>query len=395
MAPERDPLADGVRRLAGWASRRKLALLLATACASLALFGAMYQVSYSYRSEGFLRADRTLAEYNTHRAAIEDTANLRRYLHAAGLEETPNGQYLLQEFGAAMLRKHVRAVMQYSKDDLKLLADDQRRGEAKLLGFNITFGATTPEDATARVRLVGEFLRDSLLKQELLERIRLQAGEARAMGRELELQRIAKRVELDKANVRLAALQTVASKYPAASRFESQQLLSSDGGAARFLSPVMQLVGAESQIADLKIDVATLERKIALNKLRLDFYLKAEPLTRQEGSGGQLFEAFQRLKAASFPDSASDGERVSELSQVSQEVQLLISKLSTKNVVDPGFASGPSLPGRRSGPSIALLAILALLGGSALAAAAIAGAEGASRALSRLWTRGTRASLHP
>ena len=212
------------RMLAGWANRRKLALLVGTAGISAALFGVLFQLTCRYQSDGFLRASRTLAEYNAHRAAIEDRANLRRYLQAAGVVESPNGQYLLQALNARMVQQRVRSVMQYSRDDLKLISNPQPPADVNLLGFNISFAAATAKDAAERVRLMGEYLRDSLLRQDLLEQIRENAGAARARQQQLQLDLIAKRLALDEATSRLAALQAIATKYPSASQFESRQI---------------------------------------------------------------------------------------------------------------------------------------------------------------------------
>jgi LPS O-antigen subunit length determinant protein (WzzB/FepE family) len=381
------------RMLAGWASKRKLALLVGTAGISAALFGVLFQLTCRYQSDGFLRASRTLAEYNAHRAAIEDRANLRRYLQAAGVVESPNGQYLLQALNARMVQQRVRSVMQYSRDDLKLISNPQPPADVNLLGFNISFAAATAKDAAERVRLMGEYLRDSLLRQDLLEQIRENAGAARARQQQLQLDLIAKRLALDEATSRLAALQAIATKYPSASQFESRQLLASDGGSSRFLAPVMQLVGAESHIADLQIEMATLERAIAVNALRLNFYLAAEPLARQDGSGGELFQALRRLKAESFQAANLEDDRLRE---VVNEVHLLVGDLATKHVVKTTFASGPTVPSRRSGPSRIVLAVLALIGGAVLAAAAIAGVDaitGGHRGYALPWRHRPRNSL--
>ena len=226
-----------------------------------------------------------------------------------------------------------------------------------------------------------------------MEQIRENAGDARARQQKLQLDLIAKRLELDDATSRLSALQAIATKYPSASQFESRQLLSSDGGSSRFLSPVMQLVGAESHIADLQIELATLERAIAVNALRLNFYLAAEPLARQDGSGGELFQAFRRLKAESFQAANLEDDRLRE---VVNEVHLLAGDLATKHVVKTSFASGPTVPSRRSGPSRIVLAVLSLIGGAVLAAAAIAAVDaltGSHRGYALPWRHRPRNSL--
>jgi hypothetical protein len=110
------------------------------------------------------------------------------------------------------------------------------------------------------------------------DNIHQRAGEVRAEKQKLDNKLIAKRVELEEATRKLSALKEIAAKYPDASKYESRQLLSSDTDGARYLSPMMQLVGVESSIVDIRNELASLERDEAQNDLRLKFYAGAEKL---------------------------------------------------------------------------------------------------------------------
>lgn len=217
------------------------------------LFGVLFHFLCRHQSDGFLKASRSLAEYNAQRPMLEDRASLLSYLQANKLTDDPNARFLLHGIGPEMMRKQVKPALPYSKEDLRSLADMKAPVDANLLGFNISFAGATPDDAAARVKLMAEYLRDSMLRQDLLENIHLRAGEARAEKQRLDNKLIAKRLELEEATNKLSALEAIAAKYPEASRFESRQLLSSDTDSSRYLSPVMQLVGVESNIADLRI----------------------------------------------------------------------------------------------------------------------------------------------
>ncbi|MGX0133044.1 LPS O-antigen subunit length determinant protein (WzzB/FepE family) [Cupriavidus metallidurans] len=336
---------------------------------SLALFALMTHFLRHYQSEGFLRATRPLTEFNAQRSSIEDKDNFLRYLRANKLSDTPNAAYVLQAIGPDLMLKRVKVVLPYSKEDLKLLADLKSPLESNILGFTISFPGASPDDAAARVKLVGDYLKDTMLRQDLLESIHLGAGDARAEKQKLNNKLIAKRVELDEATRKLNALKEIAAKYPEASKYEARQLLSSDTDGSRYLSPVMQLVGVESNIADIRNDLVSLERDAAQNDVRLKFYADAEKLNPSVKSGRELFEDFKTLRANTFKDTRLDDDRVRE---VVNKIDLLAETLQTKHLVNTRFVSGPSAPDHRAGPRIGSLLVLSLVLGGLFAGAAVA-----------------------
>lgn len=215
---------------------------------------------------------------------------------------------------------------------------------------------------------MGDYLRDTMLRQDLLDSIHQRAGEARAEKQTLDNKRIAKRVELEDDSRKLNALKEIAARYPEASKYESRQLLSSDTDGSRYLSPVMQLVGVESNIADIRNDLVSLERDVAQNDLRLEFYAAAEMLNASLKSGRELFDEFKRLRVVAFNEVHLDDDRVRE---VVNGIDLLAETLQTKHLANTRFISGPSLPDHRTGLPIALLAFFAVLLGGIVAGLAV------------------------
>jgi len=339
------------------------------ALASLALFALMAHFLRHYQSEGFLRASRPLTEFNAQRSTFEDKDSYLRFLRANKLTNNPNAEYLAHVIGPELMQRQVKVVLPYTKDDLRFLADVKSPIDSNILGFSVSFAGATPDDAAARVRLMGDYLKDAMLRQDLLDSIHQRAGEVRAEKQKLDNKLIAKRVELAEATRKLNALKEIAAKYPEASKFESRQLLSSDTDSSRYLSPVMQLVGVESNIADIRNELVSLERDAAQNDLRLKFYAGAEKLNPSVKSGRELIGDFKSLRAETFKDVHLDDDRTRE---VINKIDLLAETLQTKHLVNTRFVSGPSIPDRRTGPGIALMLAFSAVFGGMFAAMAVA-----------------------
>ncbi|RDK12354.1 hypothetical protein DN412_00905 [Cupriavidus lacunae] len=335
---------------------------------SVAVFFLLFQVLCRYQSEGFLRATRKLTEYNTQRASFADKNTLSQFLQAGKATHDPNAQYLLRSLDDRFLQTHVEVVLPYSKADLKYLNDIKNPIDPNLVGFSIKFAADMPADAVARVKLMGDYLKDTMLQQDLEEAIHQRAGEVKAKQQKIDNLLIKKRLDVEESIGKLNALKSIAAKYPEAAKLESRQLLASDGSSSKYLSPVMQLVGVESELADLRIELASLERDAAQNQLAHRFYLRAEELGASAKSGKALLDAFQTLKDGVFKDQNLDDDPVRE---VYNGIGLVIEDMRTKHLVNARFVSGPTLPDRRSGPGRATLLFLSLFSGGVLAAAGI------------------------
>lgn len=354
-----------VRRLAArWKPFLSMMLL-----ASLGMFALMSHFLRHYQSEGFLRASRPLTEFNAQRSTFEDKGSFVRYLRANKLTNTANAEYLTHVIGPGLMQRQVKVVLPYTKEDLRFLADMKNPLDSNILGFNIVLAGATPDDAAARVRLTGEYLKDVMLRQDLLDSIHQRAGEVRAEKQKLDNKLITKRVELEDATRKLRALKEIAAKYPEASKYESRQLLSSDSDGSRYLSPVMQLVGVESNIADIRNDLVSLERDAAQNDLRLKFYSGAEKLNPSIKTGKELLDDFKSLRAETFKSVSLDDDRARE---VVNKIDLLAETLQTKDLVNTRFVSGPSVPDRRTGPGIVLMLVFSVVFGGLFSAIAIA-----------------------
>ncbi|MDE2203626.1 MAG: hypothetical protein KGJ38_13025 [Burkholderiaceae bacterium] len=348
-----------------WELRRKIAVLAVFFSATC--FALFFWAGRQYSSEGFMRAPRKFAEYNAQKAAFWDRETLRRYLDQNKKLDDPNGRYLLGALSERFIQKHLQAVLPLSKDDLRYITDAKGVLESVgILGFSITFKSQSADDAQARVQMMGDYIKDTMLSEDLMDTIYTKESETKAKKQQIDNQIIQKRLALTQAAARLEAARSIAGKYPEASKMEARQLLSTgnDKDSSRYLSPVVQLVGTETEIADLKSQLTLLERDAAQNALRNDFYERIEQRSRQVMTGGALLTEFTKIGEDVFKGKNLQDDQTRE---VYNQIMLVAEQMRTKHVTEARFVSGPTLPEYRSGPSGLVLSVMSLILGVSLA----------------------------
>jgi hypothetical protein len=78
--------------------------------------------------------------------------------------------------------------------------------------------------------------------------------------------------DLDQLKRRREDMMSIATRYPSAARESQRQVISTQDGGERYLSPVMQVVGIEAQISETKSDLARSEFEMDRLKTLIDFY---------------------------------------------------------------------------------------------------------------------------
>ncbi len=352
-----------------WGERRKILLIAAIIFATG--FSILFSALYQYSSEGFLRAPRKFAEYNGQKAVFWDREALHLYLERNKKLDDNNGRYLLTSLSESFVQVHLQAVLPLSKDDLRYINDIKATQDTSgILGFLISFKGQTAEDAQARVQLMGDFIKDAMLEEDLLETIHTKLGDAIAKKQQIDNQIIQKKVSLAQAAIRMEAARSIANKYPEASKMETRQLLSTgnDNQSSRYLSPMAQLVGIETEMADLKSQLTLLERDAAQNALRAEFYDRIEQRSREALTGQALLADFVKTGQAVFTGKDLQDDKVRE---VYNQIALVADQMRTKHISEPRFVSGPTLPDGRSGPSMTVLLLLLLVAAVTFASIAV------------------------
>jgi hypothetical protein len=198
------------------------------------------------------------------------------------------------------LARWVRPVFAIARTDLRDIPDQQRDEANYLVGVEISVDRRSPEEALAIATALGDFVRDSAI---LLRAREFAAGMTyKASNRLLELDRqaISTRLALTQAEQKQKELAAIRDRYPDATRGDVRQVISVDRTTSRFLPPVAQLVGAESQIAEIHENLRITEWESERAKALLAFLEPAQVLIRDAISGAVLFPALDGLMAATF-----------------------------------------------------------------------------------------------
>lgn len=334
-------------------------LPLAVALAAL-IYLALHAIAYKYESNGFVLLRRDVSLYNAQRQAFYDGALLRRYLTSKNKLETPEGQFLLHSVGSGFIAKHLTLTMPYSRDDARYVGDKDRSALIST-GLDLTMQSrTSGEQAAARMHLLAGFVVDAMLKQTLMSELRNKLVAARSQRQVLDNQLIEANLSLRELTSRLDATRQIAARYPESSRLNDRQLLTTTGDSGRFLSPMAQMIGLESDIAAVKTSLDRLKRQETQNNIALQFYEGLFAKLPADPTGEQLLGNFVAAIGHYFGDtSPTDDVR----REVFNTQLLIVQSMRSQGLDAPRFTSGPTVPSRKQGPSPLVL----LLAGTALA----------------------------
>jgi hypothetical protein len=135
----------------------------------------------------------------------------------------------------------------------------------------------------------------------------------------------------------------ILKKYPKAKKTNSEQLVSVEKGGYRYLSPIRQIIGIESQIADLRQTLSLYERKKNIEKLKFSFFQKFKREIFNNENSERLFKIFLKNFDMFFKklDLSNDIN-----SNVYNDISVSLGKFKKLYNEDIRFFSPPSIPKR-------------------------------------------------
>lgn len=281
--------------------KRKNLIIFGTLVVTLMAAAASYVIPKTYRSEAFYQIGNgdgiTIPLYKKSSSQFSSPTRFQDYVSRNTSFTDPEKQEISKKLTEAEdIQKWITPIYAFSKEDSRQLAQVGRDQKNSVLGLNLAFEARTPERAARMVSFFGEYVRDCLMYVMLFDYISGNAIDARTSLQENENALSAIRFSLEQEGKKMQDIQAILRKYPDAANIENRQLVSIQEGGSRFLSPVTQLVGIESMVADLRRKVDKLERDREKLALRVEFFDLVKAALDQEGKQGEPL--FQRLKAA-------------------------------------------------------------------------------------------------
>jgi hypothetical protein len=325
-----------------------------------------------YQSEGYLKVNNiNPIAFRSYQPTFLNIDRFQAYATEVGLKDKQSVDFVAGVLSSPpeifdKFASFVRSVTpKDSKDNIIAKDKDKDKDKDKeiatvYLGLELKIPGPSPEIAQQRSQLFAEYFVDSVLYVDLTNWIdaAILSQEADSYTNRLETLKI--RRDIADTEKRLEGLRTVVKRYPDAARMDIRQVLSIDKGSERFLSPVAQIVAAESSIVDGTIKLASLLRKQKQIDMAYAFYQQVVGAKATTNSGRELLKRVIVLKDGSFKNvAASDEVEVVVVNEISHEIDSRRINYATNFK----FISGPTLPETKIKKSALLVASGAGIGG--------------------------------
>jgi len=242
----------------------------------------------------------------------------------------------------------------YSKKELKDLAQSMRDFKNFVLGVQIIGEQATPENAQAVVKVLGEFIKDSILYGKLRDYIGDQLNKSKTKAKKYDNLIIDDEFKLQQLTLKRRHMEGLLKKYPQAKAMQDRELFSMLGSGERYLSPMAQIVGIESHIADIKENLAQNQRKKQAADLKLLFFLEIKKQLNADMFSEPLFTQCIKLTDTFFDKEDFPGDVIRE---VRNDLAVDFDNIAAfKEVMQ--FISGPTLSRKAIRPKKVLIAAI-------------------------------------
>lgn len=362
-------------------NKRVAAVLVAVLLGAGVGAGLGYGPLLRYKSEGVLSMEIGTAEYKRFAELAKDAHTVRQFLGVTppqGLDpsqieklvrDLPRGEWLkpvpkVSKVDAKEL-PDVLLQMEQEREKSLLLGKDGKDGKALVyLGVSLNNSAHDPQQAADVATWMGTYFKDVATREAVRDQVSRWAAENLQFSDRARERKLKWEFDIEQAQNRVTALKKVISSYPDAARRESQQVVDVRKDNEKFMSPMAQLVGAESEMIDIREKLQKLEREMAQQA-----FAKALIGETQTALGQALSGSESVLKLADvivrFDKEAKTEAQREKLSSLAADV----SSISARFLSQAQFIAQPSLPSRPERPRPLMVIALAAVLAGALAAA--------------------------
>ena len=320
----------------------------------------------TYRGEGVLQMPTvSLADYKRYSIALLDGPSFMDFLETRkdfSPEEIERIRSKLPTGDG--VSPWVRPAFGFGKGDVKDVPDPGKM-ENQFVGADIQVEARSAEIARKLAAAVGEYVGDTIIRGRVLDFVGTNLSDTRIALGKLENESLQNQFLLVQQQKRLGEMRDINRRYPEASRESPRQVVSLDKGGARFFSPVAQVVGVESYIAEINETM----RKLARDREKQETDLAYLTLARNE-----IEKAPRGLQKLSLLESAIEAtKRTKDASNDAVRESFNTAMLNVGQIrflASDGlrFVSPPVVRGPRYGRLLATTAAAAAVAGFLLAA---------------------------
>jgi len=314
------------------------------------------KMSENKKQEGRRSIGVTLSNYKSSSSQFLDPNRLYSKAMQEKLFSEEDLYHIKNEFKSALdIEKAIKPVYTFAKDDARDISQLPQDESNSVLGLKISQDAHTSEKAMGYVLFLGRYVRDCLLYVTLYNYVVDGYSNSVAATNKIENDISGIKFQLSQNTNKKKDIEAILSHYPEAAQIESRQLVSLQDGGSRFLSPITQLVGIESNIADLRRDLAGLEREGEKCSIRKQFFSQIYERLHTIGDSGEVL--YSLLKSKSHEIFSDKDLNIDETKEVLNSFNISLQEFDFIFNKNSRFISGPTLPTEPFKPRIIIIVI--------------------------------------
>jgi hypothetical protein len=246
------------------------------------------------------------------------------------------------------IKKRIKPLYAHSKEDVREVGNLPSDQKNVVIGVELSYEADLSRKAHDVVGFLGEYVKDCMSYDHLFNYI--QHGFNTSV---LELNRnensiVDCRFKILQHTNKALDIQAILTKYPESARIDDRQLVSVQEGGYHYLSPISQLVGIESNLADLRRGLADFERTKEKLLISREYFSKCKDMMEKaDKSGDFLLSQLPIIKNDLVKDMDSSQDIAKEaINNISVDIQRF-----TNLYTNYRFISGPSIPAKHIKPN--------------------------------------------
>ncbi len=313
-------------------------------------------VFLKYKSEGVMSLDMSVAEYKRFTESAANLPNAKQLLKVLPSQDADNE--LIENEVKNNSGKWSAAVPRFSKADAKdlpeaLLKLESDRLAAALVGTRISASAKDPEQAARVASWMGNYFKETAAKEAMREQLFSWIAENRQFNDKAQEKQLKLAFDIEQAQTRSKALKQVLAQYPEYAKSEARQVVDVRKDNEKFISPGAQLVGAETEVIDIREKLSRLEREQLQQNFAQGFLSKAEIAYNAASTGTGAIKAIRALIASEQPSLKTEAEKEKLLSMAAD-----VSRISARFISQAQFIVAPSVPERPEQPRPLMLTVV-------------------------------------
>lgn len=348
--------------------RKKMIVVVLATLAGVGVGAALgYGPLLRYKSTGVLRMDMGAAEYKRFAELATDSKTVRQF--AAMSVSSERDTEWANEMALNLTKADwLTPLPKISKADAKDLPDvmlQQDKSPEVYLGLRLTYTAADPDAAAKGATWLGRYFQDVAAREAVREQVSTWTAENQQFSDRATENKLKFQFGIEQAEARATALKKLVASYPEVMQRDSRQVVDVRKDNEKFMSPLSQLVGAESEIIEIRERSKKLDREIEQQAFAKAMVADAAEALSQSRSGSDSVIKLSEMIVRFSKLVKTDAER-EKLSSMAAD----LSHISARFLSRAQFVAQPSVPTRPERPRplmvMALLGLLAALASAAL-----------------------------